>query len=134
MKLNHLNLTVTRPSETAAFLIKYFGLTSRTGEIAENASMAFLSDNSGMVLSMIRGKRGVEIAYPASFHIGFIQENEERVNEINQRLKDDGFDVPLPSRQHGSWTFYFEAPGRLHYRSARLDNGWGTPRTTPNRT
>jgi hypothetical protein len=33
------------------------------------------------------------------------------VNEINKRLKDDGYDVPAPSRQHGSWTFYFRAPG-----------------------
>jgi lactoylglutathione lyase len=46
-----------------------------------------------------------------TFHVGFIQESEERVNEINKRLKDDGFDVPPPSRQHGSWTFYFKAPG-----------------------
>jgi lactoylglutathione lyase len=33
------------------------------------------------------------------------------VNEINRRLKGDGYDVPEPSRQHGSWTFYFRAPG-----------------------
>lgn len=111
MKLNHLNLTVTKPSETAAFLMKYFGLQPLGGEIAENASMAFLTDENGMVLSMIRGKRGVEITYPASFHIGFIQESEERVNEIHQRLQADGYDAPPPSRQHGSWTFYFEAPG-----------------------
>jgi hypothetical protein len=26
-------------------------------------------------------------------------------------LKDVGYDVPPPSRQHGSWTFYFLAPG-----------------------
>src|SRR5262249_27605188 len=52
-----------------------------------------------------------EVKYPATFHIGFIQESEGRVNEINQRLKDDGFNVPPPSKQHGSWTFYFPAPG-----------------------
>ena len=33
------------------------------------------------------------------------------MNEINKRLKDDGFDAPPPSRQHDSWTFYFQAPG-----------------------
>ena len=33
------------------------------------------------------------------------------MNEINQCLKDDGFDVPPPARFHGSWTFYFTAPG-----------------------
>jgi lactoylglutathione lyase len=53
----------------------------------------------------------VEVKYPASFHIGFIQESKDRVNEINKRLKDDGYDVPPPSIQHGSWTFYFQAPG-----------------------
>jgi len=52
-----------------------------------------------------------EVQYPASFHIGFIQETEARVGEINQRLKEDGFDVPPPRRFHGDWTFYFLAPG-----------------------
>jgi hypothetical protein len=51
------------------------------------------------------------VSYPASFHVGFIQPNPERVDEINRRLKEDGYDVPPPSRQHGSWTFYFRAPG-----------------------
>ena len=39
------------------------------------------------------------------------QESEARVDEINERLKSEGFDIPPPSRQHGSWTFYFTAPG-----------------------
>jgi lactoylglutathione lyase len=33
------------------------------------------------------------------------------VDAINARLKADGFDVPPPSQQHRSWTFYFPAPG-----------------------
>lgn len=72
-----------------------------------------LSDDSGLILTLTSMKLGreSEVKYPATFHIGFIQESEERVNEINQRLKDDGFDVPPPSRQHGSWTSYFHAPG-----------------------
>ena len=49
--------------------------------------------------------------YPSSFHIGFIQPSQERVNEINQRLKYDGFKVDAPAHLHGSWTFYFTAPG-----------------------
>ncbi|HRI14218.1 MAG TPA: VOC family protein [Verrucomicrobiota bacterium] len=110
MKLNHLNLTVSNPEETQAFLAKYFDLKpmGRT-----NQNMAFLSDDNGMVLSLTNMKLGgeSEVKYPATFHIGFIQETEERVNEINQRLKADGIDVPEPSKQHGSWTFYFLAPG-----------------------
>ena len=107
MKLNHLNLTVTNVPETLEFLEKYFGMKSRGG----NANIALMSDDDGMVLTLTSMKVGreTEVRYPATFHIGFIQESEERVNEINRRLKDDGLDVPAPSRQHGSWTFYFLA-------------------------
>jgi len=109
MKLNHLNLTVTDVPETHAFLEKYFGLKS----MGCNKNMGFLSDDDGAVISLTNMKiaKETEVRYPASFHIGFIQESEERVNEINRRLQEDGFDVPQPERMHGSWTFYFRAPG-----------------------
>ena len=109
MKLNHLNLTVTDVTATRKFLEKYFELRDGGG----NKNIAFLSDENGMVLTLTSMKlaKETEVKYPGSFHVGFIQEGEERVNEINQRLKEDGFDVPPPSKQHGSWTFYFAAPG-----------------------
>ena len=109
MKLNHLNLTVTDVPATRDFLQKYFGLRPMGG----NNNLALLSDDNGMVLTLTSMKVGgeTEVRYPATFHIGFGQESEERVNEINRRLKEDGYDVPPPSRQHGSWTFYFRAPG-----------------------
>ena len=109
MQLNHLNLTVTDVPATCQFLEKYFGLRRMGG----NNNIALLSDDHGMVLTLTSMKVGreTEVKYPATFHIGFGQESEEGVNEINRRLKDDGFDVPPPSRQHGSWTFYFRAPG-----------------------
>ena len=105
MNLNHLNLTVTDVLATHSFLQTYFGLTP-LGKADKN--MGFLRDDNGMVLSMFRGK---EVRYPNMFHIGFIQPHKAQVDEINARLKNDGFDVPPPSQQHGSWTFYFEAPG-----------------------
>ena len=110
MKLNHLNLTVSDVLEAHKFLQKYFGLRDMG---SGNNNMAFLRDDNGLVLSLTHMKVGreTEVKYPVTFHVGFIQESEERVNEINQRLKDDGFDVPPPSRQHSSWTFYFQAPG-----------------------
>jgi catechol 2,3-dioxygenase-like lactoylglutathione lyase family enzyme len=115
MKLNHLNLTVTNPEETSAFLAKYFDLRPRGG----NAGIQMLNDDNGMVLTLIKGRAddraeasaGGQVKYPSSFHIGFIQESQARVNEINARLKADGFDVPPATIQHGSWTFYFTAPG-----------------------
>jgi lactoylglutathione lyase len=121
VKLNHLNLTVTDPSETSAFLAKYFGLRPGGG----NLGIQMLNDDNGMVLTLIKARpddwaasvdgkaeEGKEaVRYPSSFHIGFIQESRERVNEINQRLRDDGIEVDPPARLHGSWTFYFRAPG-----------------------
>jgi lactoylglutathione lyase len=110
MILNHLNLTVTSPRETQEFLIRYFGLK----QLAKgNEQMAFLTDDAGMILTLTNVKMGreTEVKYPANFHIGFAQLNREAVDQINARLKADGFDVEPPSKQHGSWTFYFTAPG-----------------------
>jgi lactoylglutathione lyase len=108
MKLNHLNLTVTDVPAAREFLEKYFGLR---GMWQGNEGMAGLVDDNGLVLTLMKAGQAAEVKYPGSFHIGFMQESEARVNEINQRLKDDGFDVKPPRRFHGAWTFYFRAPG-----------------------
>jgi hypothetical protein len=73
--------------------------------------MAGLLDDAGFALVLMKVGEGGDVKYPPSFHLGFLQENDERVNEINQRLRDDGFDVPPPRRMHGAWAFYFQAPG-----------------------
>jgi lactoylglutathione lyase len=104
MKLNHLNLMVTDVLETAKFLETYFGMQRQGGD----DKFTVLFDDDQLVLSLM--KAGQAIKYPGSFHIGFIQESEERVNEINQRLKDDGYDVRPPERHH-AWTFYVQTPG-----------------------
>lgn len=111
MKLNHLNLTVTDVPAAQQFLEKYFGMQSMGG----NKNLALVTDENGFVLTLMSTKlsQDTEVRYPSTFHIGFIQESEERVNEINKRLKEDGFEVPPPSRQHHSWTFYFTAPGGI---------------------
>jgi catechol-2,3-dioxygenase len=103
MKLNHLNLAVTDVHIAVAFLEKYFGLTNQGAD----DKMGFLTDDNGTLLSLMKAS---DPKYPGSFHIGFMQETEEKVNEINARLKNDGYKVPPPKRAHG-WTFYFEAPG-----------------------
>lgn len=132
MTLNHLNLTVTDPTETSAFLAKYFGLHAAGG----NQGMQMLRDDGGMVLTLIkarhddktdvglgeglegelghdgdRGKGQGGVRYPSSFHIGFIQSSPAKVDEINQQLREDGFAVDAPAQMHGAWTFYFQAPG-----------------------
>lgn len=108
MKLNHLNLAVTDVAQAHDFLRRHFGLRDLgTG----NDSMAGLYDDDGFALVLMRVGHAKEIAYPQSFHIGFTQDSEEKVNEINRRLREDGLDVPPPRRMHGAWAFYFNAPG-----------------------
>lgn len=106
MKLNHLNLTVTDVLAARDFLERYFGLRRMGG----NAGMAFLSDDDGFVLTLMKAGRATEVTYPGNFHVGFFVESDEIVDEINRRLKDDGFDVAPPKRYH-AYTFYVEAPG-----------------------
>ena len=104
MKLNHLNLTVTDVQAAADFLEKYFGLRRQPGG---KKSFTLLFDDDNLALTLMKAG---QVAYPSTFHIGFSQESEERVNEIYQRLKDDGFEVNPPQRMH-AWTFYIQAPG-----------------------
>jgi lactoylglutathione lyase len=110
VKLNHLNLTVSDVQATHDFLVKHFGL-KEFGSLRPSAAMSFLSDDNGMILALFRAQEGVPVKYPAGFHIGFVQDSEQRVNEINERLREDGFKVAKPARLHGSWTFYFQSPG-----------------------
>jgi lactoylglutathione lyase len=107
MKLNHVALAVTDVTATVAFLETYFGLR-RAGQRGKN--FAALFDDDGLVLTLMKAAKGSEVAYPSHFHIGFSQESEERVNAINQRLKEDGFAVEAPRRAH-AWTFSVLAPG-----------------------
>jgi catechol 2,3-dioxygenase-like lactoylglutathione lyase family enzyme len=106
MKLNHINLTVTDVRAASAFLEKYFGLRQMGG----NAGMAFLSDDDGFVLTLMKAAKNSTVAYPGSFHIGFFVDSEATVDDIHRRLREDGFDVPAPERHH-AYGFYVEAPG-----------------------
>ncbi len=110
MKLNHLNLSVTDVVATRQFLETYFGLRPHQ-EVKTNPGFDMLRDDNGLVLTLIKSPRTTELQYPSTFHIGFIQESEEHVNAIYERLRNDGYEVNAPQRLHGSWTFYFLCPG-----------------------
>jgi lactoylglutathione lyase len=110
MKLNHLNLTVTDVKAATRFLEKYFGMRDMGG----NGGMGFLTDddnNWGFVLTLMKASEGTQGKYPSTFHIGFFVESEETVNEINRRLKEDGYDVPAPEKNNHAYGFYVNAPG-----------------------
>jgi catechol 2,3-dioxygenase-like lactoylglutathione lyase family enzyme len=109
MVLNHINLTVPDVARTRAFFETYFGL-SCVVERGRDA-LAVLVDDSGLVLTLNNFDKADKVEYPGAFHIGFMQRSRERVDEIYQRLKTDGFATEPPKEFHGAWTFYFQAPG-----------------------
>lgn len=107
MKINHINLTVSDTEAASNFLETYFGLRNMGG----NAGMQFLTDEPdgwGCVVTLMKGK---EVQYPDTFHIGFFVESESVVDELNSRLKADGYDVPAPERNNHAYGFYVTAPG-----------------------
>ncbi len=110
MRLNHLNLTVTDVGAARSFLEAYFGLVAHAG-IGDDERFCLLRDDDDMAITLMRGAPGADVAYPGTFHIGFVQPDEQAVDAINQRLVDDGYDVRPARRFHGSWTFYLDAPG-----------------------
>lgn len=108
MRLNHLNLTVTDVARTREFFESYFGLRC----VAERgrAALAVLMDESVFVLTLNNFEKAAGVEYPGAFHVGFMQESRERVDEIYHRLKSAGFDTDPPREFHGAWTFYLRAP------------------------
>ena len=110
MKLNHINLAVTDVRASSDFLVKYFGMRSMGG----NQGMGFLTDEEdgwGFVLTLMKATKETREKYPGTFHIGFFIESKKRVDELNRRLKEDGFDVPAPEDTGHSYGFYVKAPG-----------------------
>jgi len=109
MRLNHLNLTVPDVRRTREFFETYFGFRC----VAERGrgALAVLADESGFILSLNNFDKAAKVEYPGAFHIGFMQESRERVDEIYQHLTSGGFDAEPPREFHGAWTFYFRAPG-----------------------
>jgi len=110
MKLNHINLTVTDVQAASDFLVNYFGMRKMGG----NQSMGFLTDEEdgwGFVLTLMKATEGIQGKYPGTFHIGFFIESENIVDDLNRRLREDGFDVPTPENTGHSYGFYVKAPG-----------------------
>src|ERR1700754_4315597 len=102
MVLNHLNLTVPDVSKTREFFETYFGFKC----VAERGrdALAVMVDESRFVLTLNNFEKATEVAYPGAFHVGFMQDSREKVDEIFERLKSGGLDLQPPREFHGAWT------------------------------
>lgn len=106
MKVNHLNLGLTELPETVAMFERYFGFTLLP--FSQLPKMAFMTDDAGALVSLFRVK---DADYPKIFHIGFMLDSQAQVVEMNDRLREGGFDPETPREEHGRFTFYFKCPG-----------------------
>ena len=124
MRLNHVNMTVPDVALTRKFFETYFGL--RCVFAPGREALVVLVDESGLILTLNNFDKAEKVEYPGAFHIGFMQESREQVDEIYNRLKADGFDAAPPREFHGAWTFYLRAPGgflvEVGYQHRK--NGW----------
>ena len=109
MRLNHLNLTVPDVRQSREFFETYFGFQC----VAEKGrdALVVLADESGFILTLNNFEKASKVEYPGAFHVGFMQESRERVDEMYQRLTSSGFSAEPPKEFHGAWTFYLRAPG-----------------------
>lgn len=99
MKINHLNLTVANVQAVRRYLEKYFGLRSMDGT-SDDASFIGMLDEEGFVLTLMQPKGNASVEYPPTFHLGFLNQGEQRVQEIYQQLIEDGFEVKPPGFYH----------------------------------
>ena len=111
MRVNHLNLTVPDVGQTREFFETFFGLKC-VAERGRN-TLAVMIDETGFVFTLTNFEKASEVEYPGAFHIGFMQDSRERVDEIYQQLKAGGYEAEPPREFHGAWTFYFRAPGNF---------------------
>src|SRR5579871_1018055 len=108
VKLNHVNLPVADVSATREFFEKHFGFDCIAEPTTDNV---VLTDNAGLVLTISNFDHVDEVTYPKWFHVGFMQDSDDKVDEIYDRLKTAGMPLGKPRNMHGAHTFYFTAPG-----------------------
>ena len=107
MKLNHVNLPVADVSVTRDFFEKHFGFHCIAQPTDANV---VLTDNGGLVLTISNFDHLDEVTYPKWFHVGFMQDSDDKVDEIYDRLKTAG----MKSRKTGE---YARGPDLLLHRS-----------------
>lgn len=66
----------------------------------DDAIFIGMLDEDGFVLTLMQTKGNASMEYPPTFHLGFLNQGEQRVQEIYQRLIADGYEVKPPGHFH----------------------------------
>jgi len=109
MELNHINLVVNDVNSTIELFGKHLGfelITNRKGK------MAVMQSNKNFVLviwGQVLNNEDKRPDYPANFHIGFYQEDENAVRQVFDKIKDEAyvFTDSEPKKIRNTFGFYF---------------------------
>ncbi|MDC8103593.1 MULTISPECIES: VOC family protein [Chryseobacterium] len=105
MKLNHINLVVANVEKTTKFFQTYFGF--KCVDVKGDYIVSVLKGEGNFTLVLMKNREGTP-AYPEAFHIGFMLDTIEQVNDIYQRLKTGGIvGEQEPRKIRDSFGFYF---------------------------
>jgi catechol 2,3-dioxygenase-like lactoylglutathione lyase family enzyme len=109
MQLNHLNLCVDDLTEARTFFQNCFDFQflEQKGE-----AVAVMTDGYGftLVLSNPRAFKNEMRPYPEGFHVGFLLETSDQVDQAYRRLAAAGVQLTQePRKIRGSYGFYFTA-------------------------
>ncbi len=105
MKLNHINLVVSNVAEATLFFESHFNF--KCTDIKGDNIVAILKNLDDFTLVIMKNKEGVPV-YPDAFHIGFMLDSIEKVNDTFQKLKAAGIvEGKEPKKIRESFGFYF---------------------------
>lgn len=118
MTINHLNLTVTDVAKAVKFFETYFEFTCEQTK-GDNV-VAVLNNDKNFVLVLMSSQMNQKgsSTYPDAFHIGFMLDSIDKVNETYQRLKTAGIvEEQEPKKIRNSFGFYF------HFETLMIEVG-----------
>lgn len=112
MNLNHLNLCVPDVAEARHFFESHFGF--RCVDTKGNDVLSVLHGDGGFILVLSNLNKDAAPVYPKDFHIGFVLDNADDVQQVYERLQLAGVELPhAPREMRGSFIFYCYAPGAV---------------------
>jgi catechol-2,3-dioxygenase len=111
--LNHTNLTTYDVPALTAFFTSIFDFQvfeERAGKFA------VMRNAEGFILTLMHDKNmTAEHGYPGLFHVGFLQPDQQAVDEKHKTLDAAHYQAPHPARLNRggppTYGFYCQAPG-----------------------
>ncbi|SHN42465.1 VOC family protein [Chitinophaga sp. CF418] len=108
MTINHLNLPVSNVAGAITFFESHFDF--KCLETKGDNMIAVLRNPADFTLVLMSSKmnKNANTAYPDAFHIGFILDSAEKVNDTFSKLKAGGIQLERePQKIRDSFGFYF---------------------------